>query len=124
ATFVRALPMVGSSDPVWLSLPLGAAGSADVTLVLDDEGKPRLANFSEAPPHIKRLVQKTVSIMSSGRFGISTTEGIATEQKIHIALSLSQEAAPSPDQAVSGGLFALRFDPPDSHNVRHASFTL
>jgi hypothetical protein len=25
---------------------------------------------------------------------------------------------------MTGGVFALRFDPPDEHNVRHAFFTL
>jgi len=123
--FVRTVPLVASADQAtWSTLPLGAAGSADVTLVLDDEGKPRLASSSPAPAHVRRLVTKTVSVMSGGRFGISSTEGIATEQKLRIALTITQEGAPSQDQAVSGGLFALRFDPPDTHGVRHASFTL
>jgi hypothetical protein len=123
--FVRTVPLVASADQAtWASLPLGAAGSADVTLVLDDEGKPRLASSSPAPVHLRRLVTKTVSVMSGGRFGISSTEGIATEQKLRIAVTISQEGVPSQDQAVSGGLFALRFDPPDSHGVRHAAFTL
>jgi hypothetical protein len=118
--FVRTVPLVAAADQAtWSSLPLGPAGSADVTLVLDDEGKPRFAGSSVAPAHVRRLVTKTVSVMSSGRFGIPSTEGIATEQKLHIALTITQEGVPSQDQAVSGGLFALRFDPPD-----HASFTL
>jgi hypothetical protein len=124
AAFVRTIPIVGSSDAAtFMSLPLGSAGAADITLVLDEEGKPRLASSSPAPAHLRRLVQKTVSVMSSGRFGVSTTEGIATEQKLHIALTLTQEVAPTQDQAQAGGVFALRFDPPDAHNVRHASFT-
>jgi hypothetical protein len=124
-SFVRAIPIVASSDPtVWSSLPLGPAGSADVTLSLDDEGKPHLARAQSAPAHLRKLVQKTVSVMSGGRFGISTSEGIASEQKVHVAVTLTQQSAPSQDQAVSGGMFALRFDPPDEHNVRHAFFTL
>jgi hypothetical protein len=62
--------------------------------------------------------------MSGGRFGISTSEGIASEQKVHVAVTLTQQAAPTQDQAVSGGMFALRFEPADEHNVRHAFFTL
>ena len=73
---------------------------------------------------MRRLVQKTVSVMSGGRFGIATAEGIASEQKVHIAVTLTQEAAPTEDQAVSGGVFALRFEPADEHNVSHAFFTL
>jgi hypothetical protein len=123
-SFVRTIPIVANSDPVWSSLPLGAAGSADVTLALDDEGRPRMASALPAAAHLRRLIQKTVSVMSSGRFGIPSTEGIPTEQKFHITVTLSQEAAPAENQAASGGAFALRFDPPDDRNVSHSSFTL
>jgi hypothetical protein len=124
AAFVRTIPIVGSSDAAtFMSLPLGSAGAADITLVLDENDKPRLASSSSAPLHVRRLVQKTVSVMSSGRFGVSTTEGIAREQKLHLAITLTQEVAPTQDQAQAGGVFALRFDPPDSHNVWRASFT-
>jgi hypothetical protein len=123
-SFVRTVPIVASSDAVWSSLPLGEAGSVDVTLALDDEGKPQVVGPLSAPSHIRRLIQKTVSVMSSGRFGIGSTDGIASEQRLHIAVNLTQQAAPSADQAVSGGLFALRYDPPDDRNVSHAFFTL
>jgi hypothetical protein len=123
-SFVRTVPIIASSDQVWSSLPLGAAGSAEVTLVLDDDGKPRLAGGVAAPAHLRRLILKTVSVMSGGRFGISSTEGIASEQRLHVAVTLTQQAAPTQDQAVTGGVFALRFEPPDEHNVSHAFFTL
>lgn len=123
-SFVRAVPIVASSDPVWSSLPLGSAGATDVTLALDDEGKPHMARTEPAPAHLRRLIQKTVSVMSSGRFGISSSEGILSEQKLHIAVTLTQQPPPTEDQAVSGGLFALRFEPADDHNISHAFFTL
>jgi hypothetical protein len=123
-SFVRAVPIVASSDPVWSSLPLGSAGATDVTLALDDEGKPHMARAEPAPAHLRRLIQKTVSVMSSGRFGISSSEGILSEQKLHIAVTLTQQPPPTEDQAVSGGLFALRFEPADDHNISHAFFTL
>jgi hypothetical protein len=123
-SFVRALPIVASSDAVtWATLPLGPAGSADVTLALDEEGKPHVAGSLSGPRHFRKLILKTVSIMSGGRFGIASAEGIAPEQKIHVAITLTQGPVPSEAQAVSGGVFGLRFDPPDEHNVRHAFFT-
>ena len=123
-SFVRAVPIVASSDPAWSALPLGSAGAADVTLALDDEGKPHVAGGVSAPAHLRKLIFKTVSVMSSGRFGISSGEGVVSQQKIHIALTLTQQGTPSQDQAVAGGVFALRFEPPDEHNVSHAFFTL
>ena len=123
-SFVRAVPIVASSDPVWSPLPLGPAGSADVTLALDEEGRPHVASGLSGPGHLRKLIVKTVSVMSGGRFGIASADGIASEQKIHVAITLTQEAAPSANQAVSGGVFALRFDPPDEHQVSHGFFTL
>src|SRR5207253_2262912 len=34
-SFVRAIPSVASSDPAWATIPIGPAGSAELTLVLD-----------------------------------------------------------------------------------------
>jgi hypothetical protein len=118
------VPIVASGDPVWSTLPLGPAGSTDATLVLDEEGKPHVASALSGPSHLQRLIQKTVSVMSGGRFGIAGADGVASEQKVHVTVLLTQEAAPTEDQSASGGVFALRFEPPDDHNVSHAFFTL
>ena len=37
-TFTRAFPQAASADPIWTEAPFGAASTAEVTLVLDDEG--------------------------------------------------------------------------------------
>jgi len=37
-TFTRAFPQAASADPLWSAAPFGAASSAELTLVLDDEG--------------------------------------------------------------------------------------
>jgi hypothetical protein len=123
-SFVRAVPIVASGDPVWSTLPLGAAGAADVTLALDEEGKPQVASGLSGPNHLRRLIQKTVSVMSGGRFGIASADGIASEQRVHVAVTLTQQSAPTEDEAASGGVFALRFEAPDEKNVSHAFFTL
>jgi hypothetical protein len=126
ASFARAIPMVASTDPIWPTLPLGPGGKVDVTLVLDEEGKPHLkAPFDSAtPPHVVRLVNKTLIVMSSGRFAIPTGGAIAGEQRLHIAIDLTQQSAPMQDMTASGGQFGLRFEPPDEHHVSRAFFTL
>ena len=125
-SFVRAIPIVASSDPIWSSLPLGAAGSAEVTLGLDGDGKPFAAQplESAAPAHLRRLVQKTLTVMSGGRFGVPPSDAPAAEQKLRIAIALTQQE-PSPDRDVAtGGAFSLRFEPADAHHVSRAFFTL
>jgi hypothetical protein len=125
-SFVRAIPIVASSDPGWASLPLGAAGSAEVTLGLDAEGKPFAAQplESAAPAHLRRLVHKTLTVMSGGRFGVPPSGAPAAEQKLRIAIILTQQDPPADRDVATGGAFSLRFEPADAHHVSRAFFTL
>ena len=125
-SFVRAIPIVASSDPVWAALPLGAAGSAEVTLGLDGEGKPFAAQplESAAPAHLRRLVQKTLAVMSGGRFAVPPSEAPAAEQKLRIAIALTQQDPAAERDVATGGAFSLRFEPADAHHVSRAFFTL
>jgi hypothetical protein len=124
-SFVRAIPLVASSDPVWATLPLGAAGSADLTLGMNGEGKPFAAQpLDAAPAHLRRLVHKTLSVMAGGRFAPPPSDSPAAEQKLRIAVALTQQAPPAEREASSGGAFALRFEPADAHHVSRAFFTL
>jgi hypothetical protein len=125
-SFVRAIPIVASSDPIWATLPLGAAGTAEVTLGLDGEGKPFAAQplESAAPAHLRRLVQKTLSVMSGGRFAVPPSETPAAEQKLRIAIAVTQQDPPADRDVASGGAFGLRFEPADAQRVSRAFFTL
>jgi hypothetical protein len=125
-SFVRAIPIVASSDPIWATLPLGAAGSADVTLGLNGEGKPFAAEPLETatPAHLRRLVHKTLSVMSGGRFAVPPSDVPAAEQKLRIAIALTQQEPPADRDVASGGSFGLRFEPADAHHVSRAFFTL
>ena len=124
--FVRTMPIVASSDPVWSSLPLGAAGATEVTLGLDGAGKPFAAEPAEsaAPAHLRRLIHKTLSVMSSGRFAPPPSDLPAAEQKLKIAIALTQQEPPPAQDVASGGAFSLRFEPADAHHVSRAFFTL
>ena len=125
-SFVRAIPIVASSDPVWSTLPLGAAGSAELTLGMDGEGKPFAAEPLESatPAHLRRLVHKTLSVMSGGRFAVPSSDAPAAEQKLRIAIALTQQDPPADRDVASGGAFGLRFEPADAHHVSRAFFTL
>jgi hypothetical protein len=125
-SFVRAIPIVASSDPVWATLPLGAAGSADLTLGMNGEGKPFAAEPLETatPAHLRRLVHKTLSVMAGGRFAVPTSDLPAAEQKLRIAIALTQQEPPADRDVASGGAFGLRFEPADARHVSRAFFTL
>lgn len=125
-SFVRAIPIVASTDPVWATLPLGAAGSADVTLALDGQGKPFTPHPLESatPAHLRRLVLKTLAVMSGGRFGVDPNDVPAAEQKLRIAIILTQQDPPPASEAAAGGAFGLRFESADAHRVSRGFFTL
>jgi hypothetical protein len=123
-SFVRAIPAAASSDPEWATVPVGPAGSADLTLVLDDDAKP----YAKEPidPHVpaplRRLIQKTLLVLSGGRFA-ALGEAPAS-QKLRIAVSVTQLTPAPASEMQSGGAFGLGFEPPNDQKVSRAFFTL
>jgi hypothetical protein len=120
-SFVRAIPLAASSDPEWATVPVGPAGTADLTLVLDSDAKPYFKDPIDphVPALLRRLIQKTLVLLSGGRFAATGTPG---SQKLRIAVSVTQLAAASEIQ--SGGDFAVGFDSPSDRRVSRAFFTL
>ncbi|HEY3593468.1 MAG TPA: hypothetical protein VGL13_06330 [Polyangiaceae bacterium] len=122
-SFVRAIPAAASSDPEWATLPIGSAGSTELTLVLDADLKPHAEALDpRVTPQLRRLIQKTMLVLSGGRFAVSS-EGPATE-KVHIAAWVTQLAVPPTSDGQSGGIFGLGFEPPNEQRVSRAFFTL
>jgi hypothetical protein len=122
-SFVRAIPAAASSDPDWATVPIGPAGSAELTLVLDADAKPHADSIDpHVPPPLRRLIQKTLLVLSGGRFAIAS-EGPATE-RLRIVASVTQLAVPPAADGQSGGVFGLGFEPPNDQRVSRAFFTL
>jgi hypothetical protein len=79
-TFTRALPQAASADPVWLAATLGSAGSADLTLVLDEDG--RLADeliAGRPSTALRRAIERTIVLVGSRSF---TAKARATRLRI------------------------------------------
>jgi hypothetical protein len=123
-SFVRAIPAAASSDPEWATVPMGPAGTADLTLVLDSDAKPHVKEPIDprVPAPLRRLIQKTMLVLSGGRFAaVGEAPG---SQRLRIAVSVTQ-LAPAPASAMqSGGAFGLGFEPPNDQRVSRAFFTL
>jgi hypothetical protein len=124
-SFVRALPTVASSDDVWSSLPLGNAGSTEIVLAVDENSQPRLGegSFAGAPAHLRRLIQKTLVVLASGRFAPTDTSAHGNA-RVKVAVTLTQLHAPSELERAAGGVFGLGFEGADAHQVSRAFFTL
>ncbi|MDP9148434.1 MAG: hypothetical protein M3O36_00615, partial [Myxococcota bacterium] len=67
--FTRAFPQAASADPVWLSVPLGSAGAADITLVLDDGGHLAATRVEGTPsPALRRGIARTLALLGPRAF--------------------------------------------------------
>jgi len=72
-TFTRAFPQAGSADPIWSTAPFGAAGSAEVVLVLDEEGRLSGSTILGAPsPALRRGIERTLAILGPRVFTASS----------------------------------------------------
>ncbi len=68
-TFTRAFPQGASADPVWSTAPFGRAGSAEVTLVLDDAGRIASSSIAGAPSvSLRRGIERTLSLLGPRTF--------------------------------------------------------
>lgn len=68
-TFTRAFAQAGSAEPIWGSVPLGHAGHAEVTLVLDDAGQLTATDIGGAPPlALRKSVERTLALIAPRTF--------------------------------------------------------
>jgi hypothetical protein len=100
-TFTRAFPQAASADPVWTEAPFGAASTAELTLVLDDEGHLVRTTVSGSPSlALRRGIERTLVLLGTGR--AFTAHGAAT--KIRISSRVSRDDV---HDGLHGDVFAL-----------------
>jgi len=79
-TFTRAFPQAASADAVWATAPFGTAGTADVTLTLDDEGHLAATSVTGTPsPALRRGIERTLALMGPRAF---TAHGMTTKLRV------------------------------------------
>lgn len=105
-TFTRAFPQAGSADPVWNTTSLGLAGSADVTLVLDDSGHLVSHVIGGAPsPALRRGIERTLLLMGPRAF---TARGATTRLRVsaRVTRDVVHDGLHGDVFALSGGSFS------------------
>jgi hypothetical protein len=71
-TFTRAFPQAASADPVWSTSPFGVAGSAEVTVVIDEAGRLSATAVIGTPsPALRRGIERTLALLSPRVFTAS-----------------------------------------------------
>jgi hypothetical protein len=99
STFARAFSQAGCADPTWSTVPLGPAGGAEVTLLLDDSGHLAAHTISGAPSRLlRRTIESTVVLLGARPF---TARAAVTR------LRIATHVVPNDDGvfALSGGSF-------------------
>lgn len=68
-TFTRAFPQAASAEPLWTSIALGEAGTADVLLTIDDEGRLAASSIVGAPSvALHRSIERTLVLLAPRTF--------------------------------------------------------
>jgi hypothetical protein len=115
-TFTRAFPQAASADSLWASASFGDAGSADVTLVLDEEGHLTSHTIGGSPSSaLRRGIERTLALLRPRAF---TARGAVTKLRVtaRVARNDVHDGLHGDVFALSGGSF--------SGNVGTAFFAL
>jgi hypothetical protein len=79
-TFTHAFPQAASADAIWTTAAFGSAGTADVTLVLDDTGHLVSHSIGGTPsPALRRGIERSLLLLGPRAF---TARGAATRLRI------------------------------------------
>jgi hypothetical protein len=100
-TFTRAFPQAASADPVWPTVSFGSTSSAELVLVLDDDGHLVRTAITGAPSvALRRGIERTLALLGTGR--AFTAHGAVT--RIRITARVSRDDV---HDGLHGDVFAL-----------------
>jgi hypothetical protein len=79
-TFTRAFPQTASADSIWGTVPIGNAGTAEVSLVLDESGHLASHSITGSPsPALRRGIERTLVVLGPRAF---TARGALTRLRV------------------------------------------
>lgn len=109
--FTRAIPAACQADPSWQTLPLGDAGTLEVTVEVDAEGK--IAGFRpsdrDPPEALVRVVKRTVALLGAGTFALRHGTVGAGSQVLALSVRITPAPAASGDDEATPSKTQLEF---------------
>ncbi len=98
--FTRGFPQAASADPTWTHAPLGPAGSADVSLEIDESGQLIDTQVTGSPsPALREGIRRTIILIRSRQF-VST----AAVTRLHVVGTVSADTV---HDDLHGEVFAI-----------------
>ncbi len=118
-----AVTAATNRDPFWDAQALGDAGSARLEIELDADGHITATNTGkeELAPPLRRLVDRTLLLLKTGRFALSAPGLSAGKEVFRIEVTLSRGAA-TEDYDNPRDTVSLGFDPPSPSAAGRAYF--
>jgi hypothetical protein len=99
-TFTRAFPQAASADPLWMAADFGSAGTADVTLSLDDDGHLASTAIGGTPSiALRHGIERTLVLLGSRPF---TARGAVS--RLHLRARVGRDDV---HDGLHGDVFAL-----------------
>jgi hypothetical protein len=99
-TFTRGFPQAASADPIWHDAPFGPAGTAVVTITIDEAGHVTSSQIGGSPsPALRRGIERTLSLLAPRTF---TARGAVTRLRVTARVS-----ANTVHDGLHGDVFAL-----------------
>jgi hypothetical protein len=106
-TFTRAFPQAASADPIWPTVPFGSAGSADLTLVLDEEGHLAQSAIGGSPSAaLRRGIERTLTLLGVDRPFTARTAVTRMRVTAHLTRDDLHDGFHGDVFALSGGSFS------------------
>jgi hypothetical protein len=105
-TFTRAFNQAASADPVWATVPFGSAGTAELTVVIDDSGHVSKSTIGGTPSSaLRRGIERTMLLLGARPF---TAHGPVTRLRIaaHVSRDDVHDGLHGDVFALSGGTFS------------------
>ncbi len=105
-TFTRGFPQAASADAIWAGAPFGAAGTATVSLGIDESGRLTSSSVTGSPsPALRRGIDRTLVLLAGRTF---TARGAITKLRITARVSPNDvhDGLHGDVFALSGGSFA------------------
>jgi hypothetical protein len=103
--FTRAIPAASSADQQWAALPLGDAGTIEITIDIDETG--HITGWrpvdASPPKQLVSMVRRTMVLLESGTFSLKSGSIARGVQVLKLRARVS-EADPDTDDAPAGGV--------------------
>lgn len=128
--FARAVALANRADAAWRTLPAGVVGEASVALPVEENGTLGSLTFDDDRererllPAVRRLLDNTVLLLSSGRFSLKARELSGGVMRVRVRVEILEQTAKADPDVDPNELNAIDYEAPQPGKPGHGAFLL